>query len=420
MPSSRSSRPQHRSSSPSRSTSERRRANSSGSPHSSRSQGEQRRASRSRSRSRTPRRPRQDEAEENRSNDRTSGSGKRVRSASASSSEAEILDPKRFKLDSKTHNRYKDLGRIFGRDCEMWVPPLDVIRVGMARDPNHDPALFSLEDNLLYNAFLRLAQTAPDVIDHLNEINMQAEPRRGNTLRAISRSINQGRKGARGDDVKSCKAALRDWVCDWVPPLPTKKSKAGFSHEKTGKLLSPVRQVWNEDTRIKCLNHEIDCSPDALCRLLFANEEDDTVGFLKHELLVKCYKHIFTGPTSAVQSESSGRTDTNGKRHGITTVSIPAIAYCAVLVHFCLSSQTSMGQGSPTNGYQYGRMYRLILEICEGLGVSDRNALLAWWNQKAYIEHHRPVHDSAAQDLLSRFQMRANADNPSDETSAHC
>ncbi|KAI3998324.1 hypothetical protein K525DRAFT_245666, partial [Schizophyllum commune Loenen D] len=202
---------------------------------------------------------------------------------------------KRFKLNRKTHNRYKDLGRIFGHDCEMWVPPLDVIQVGMACDPNHDPALFSLEDNLLYKVFLRLAQTAPDVIDHLNEINMQAEPHRGETLRAISRSINQGCKGACSDDVKGCKAALREWVCDWVPPLPTKKSKARFSHEKTGKLLLPVRQVWNKDTQIKCLNHEINCSPDALCRLLFANEEDDTVGFLKHELIVKQAARHYNG-----------------------------------------------------------------------------------------------------------------------------
>jgi hypothetical protein len=55
--------------------------------------------------------------------------------------------------------------------------------------------------------------------------------------------------GARGDDTKSLKGVILDWITPkgqaLTPPLSRNiKSDRGFNHERTGALLCPVDLDW--------------------------------------------------------------------------------------------------------------------------------------------------------------------------------
>jgi hypothetical protein len=63
--------------------------------------------------------------------------------------------------------------------------------------------------------------------------------------------IGKGAAGARGDDTKTLKSAILDWIAPTGeaihPPLHRNvKVDRGFNHERTGFLLCPVGLDWND------------------------------------------------------------------------------------------------------------------------------------------------------------------------------
>jgi hypothetical protein len=66
-----------------------------------------------------------------------------------------------------------------------------------------------------------------------------------------SSQIGKGAAGARGDDTKTLKSAILDWICPKgeaiQPPLHrNSKIDRGFNHELTGSLLCPAGLNWND------------------------------------------------------------------------------------------------------------------------------------------------------------------------------
>ena len=62
--------------------------------------------------------------------------------------------------------------------------------------------------------------------------------------------LSKGTSGARGDDTKSLKGAVLDWITprgqSLVPPLARNvKVDCGFNHERTGALLCPAGLDWS-------------------------------------------------------------------------------------------------------------------------------------------------------------------------------
>ena len=62
--------------------------------------------------------------------------------------------------------------------------------------------------------------------------------------------LSKGASGARGDDTKSLKGAVLDWITprgqSLVPPLSRNiKIDRGFNHERTGALLCPAGLDWS-------------------------------------------------------------------------------------------------------------------------------------------------------------------------------
>ena len=62
--------------------------------------------------------------------------------------------------------------------------------------------------------------------------------------------IQKGSSGARSDDTKSLKGAVLDWITPkgdaLIPPLSLNiKHDRGFHHERTGFLLCPIGEDWD-------------------------------------------------------------------------------------------------------------------------------------------------------------------------------
>jgi hypothetical protein len=63
--------------------------------------------------------------------------------------------------------------------------------------------------------------------------------------------ISKGAAGARGDDTKTVKSAILDWISpkgEAIQPPLHRNSKIdhGFNHELTGSLLCPVGLDWSD------------------------------------------------------------------------------------------------------------------------------------------------------------------------------
>ena len=66
----------------------------------------------------------------------------------------------------------------------------------------------------------------------------------------MAHKFSKGASGARGDDTKSLKGAVLDWITlkgqSLVPPLARNmKVDRGYNHERTGALLCPAGLDWS-------------------------------------------------------------------------------------------------------------------------------------------------------------------------------
>ena len=64
--------------------------------------------------------------------------------------------------------------------------------------------------------------------------------------------LRKGVLGARGDDTRSLKGAVLDWIVpigQTLNPLlnRNKKDDHGFKHEHSGALLCPINLDWSDD-----------------------------------------------------------------------------------------------------------------------------------------------------------------------------
>ncbi|KAH7919093.1 hypothetical protein BV22DRAFT_1023560, partial [Leucogyrophana mollusca] len=124
------------------------------------------------------------------------------------------------------------------------------------------------------------------------------------------------------------------------PPFkPAERQSLGFNHPICGKLLCPVNMDWNDaSVRDGLCDGTIKAMPADFPHFLYEGEvpdpEDLFDGWLKGDLLVCAYLHVFISPRSAINGSASTNSTRvgNAGNHGITTVSVASIAYVATIV----------------------------------------------------------------------------------------
>ncbi|KAJ6552175.1 hypothetical protein B0H10DRAFT_1262269 [Mycena sp. CBHHK59/15] len=161
-----------------------------------------------------------------------------------------------------------------------------------------------------------------------------------------------------------------------------------------------------------------------------ATQTDVDVGFLKSRYLVKGYKAVFTGPSSAKTNDFENaplekRPKTTSKVlrkpaceifHMDGKVTPRSIAYIAVIEHFAL---TSAHHWTPEYyGFSYPQMYNFIVDYfeapCEGTPHKAHvDALLEWWNKQIFPTHTssaRTHHTAVTSMAKLRAQRRARVE----------
>ncbi|KAG1813006.1 hypothetical protein EV424DRAFT_1473522 [Suillus variegatus] len=262
---------------------------------------------------------------------------------------------------------------------------------------------FSAEQHRERAVFEQLLDSYPGLLERLKEGSEEE-------------LIHVGELGAacaRGEDTKSLKPVIIDWIAPLgepvVPPLPrNSKISRGFNHPLTGHLLCPAELDWDDaDTKQRLQSGELVVSGDQWPLFIYANEvfdpEDPWNGLLRSHLLVNAFRHIFTSPSS-VDKEPKATRAGNTKIHGMTTITSASVAYMATQIRFTLYSET---------------FYHSLLDLLEDLDkCREVTELLLWWNYQIF-----PMSSAAKQPLkensaLSKIRQKRAALKDADGGSA--
>ncbi|KAG2132877.1 uncharacterized protein EDB93DRAFT_1093655 [Suillus bovinus] len=132
--------------------------------------------------------------------------------------------------------------------------------------------------------------------------------------------LNRGADSARGDNAASLKLAVASWLNEKQPtPNPAissqDKSGCGFYHDATAELICPVDFNWADkrtQDEIRNYDHNFQVTAHSWPTFMYQDgrydREDPTRGLFKGALLVRTFKHIFTSPSSASETQPNEET----------------------------------------------------------------------------------------------------------------
>ncbi|KAG1755335.1 hypothetical protein EDD22DRAFT_957388 [Suillus occidentalis] len=168
-------------------------------------------------------------------------------------------------------------------------------------------------------------------------------------LRAMENTTNS----AHCDDTGSLKHnglqyLLKDPAKDrFDPPILKTHGKAvrGWNHTATARLLCPARDIleFDEDPhaymdRVKSGQKKITSKqwPSMFYNMSLYNPRNKKLGFLRSHTIVQGWRHIFTGPMSALSKEHThcSSKPAKGKKHHLTEPGPRNIMYAAIQIYF--------------------------------------------------------------------------------------
>ncbi|KAG1759765.1 hypothetical protein EDD22DRAFT_980929 [Suillus occidentalis] len=188
----------------------------------------------------------------------------------------------------------------------------------------------------------------------------------------VGELIGKGASGARGDDTKSLKPAILDWLSQKgaaiQPPLHrNSKIDRGFNHELTGSLLCPAGLDWHDaETRENLRSGEILVCGDQWPVFL-----DPWCGLLRSPLADSVSGEIFSLRSTKTPKP---RAPEMARLHGMNCVTAASIAYIA--------TQCSLELNTTTDSETF---YHSLLDLFEDPDESKEvDELLTWWNRQVF------------------------------------
>ncbi|KAG1771119.1 hypothetical protein EV702DRAFT_1202148 [Suillus placidus] len=266
---------------------------------------------------------------------------------------------------------------------------------------------FPAKERREHRVFEQLLESYPGLLDRLRDGSEEE-------ILHVGELIGKGAAGARGDDTKTLKSAILDWITPIGeainPPLHRNiKVNHGFNHELTGFLLCPVGLDWNNlETKEKLQSGELWVCGDQWPIFVYANytydPEDPWCGLLRSRLLVYVYKHVFTSPSS-VEREPKAMRSGNARLHGMTSVTIGSIAYIATQVRFALSSSSVFSRTDTTTDSE--TFYHSLLDLLEDPEESKEiDELILWWNRQIFPTASAAKRPISVNSALSKIRQR--------------
>ncbi|KAG1844357.1 hypothetical protein F4604DRAFT_1884454 [Suillus subluteus] len=258
-----------------------------------------------------------------------------------------------------------------------------------------------------HKVFIELVDSYPGLLDHLTN-GKEEDIIHGGEL------LGKGASGAQGDDTKTLKSAVLEWLVPKgqavIPPLSRNiKSDRGFNHEVTGALLCPAGLDWlNAETKQSLKSGETAVHGDQWPMFLYArcdyDPEDPWKGLLKSEILVFGFKHVFTSPSS-VDREPKATRSSNAYLHGMKSITKGSLAYIATQIWFSLSSSSVFSRTDTVTDSE--NFYHSILDLLEDPDESEEVAeLMMWWTRQIFPNSSSSQRSISKNSALSKIHAK--------------
>ncbi|KAG2126797.1 hypothetical protein DEU56DRAFT_742755 [Suillus clintonianus] len=266
---------------------------------------------------------------------------------------------------------------------------------------------FPAEERREHRVFEQLLDSYPGLLERLKGGSEEE-------ILHVGELIGKGAAGARGDDTKTLKSAVLDWISPKGEPIQpplhrNSKIDRGFNHELTGSLLCPAGLDWNHpQTKEHLRSGEMLVCGDQWPVFLYAHyiydPEDPWCGLLRSRLLVCAYKHVFTSPSS-VEREPKATRSGNARLHGMNSVTIASLAYIATQVRFSLSSSSVFSRTDTTTDSE--TFYHSLLDLLEDPEeCQEVDELLTWWNCQVFPTSSAAKRPTSANSALSKIRQK--------------
>ncbi|KAG1851802.1 hypothetical protein C8R48DRAFT_749959 [Suillus tomentosus] len=261
-----------------------------------------------------------------------------------------------------------------------------------------------------HRVFIELLDSYPGLMDCLT--NGEEED-----IIYVGEMLGKGASGARGDDTKTLKAAVLEWLVPRgqavIPPLSRNiKSDRGFNHEVTGALLCPAGLDWlNAETKQSLKSGETAVRGDQWPIFLYSgyvyDSEDPWNGLLRSEILVFGFKHVFTSPSS-VDKEPKATRSGNAYLHGMKSVTKGSLAYIATQIRFSLSSSSVFSRTDTVTDSE--NFYHSILDLLEDPDESEEVCdLMMWWTRRVFPNSSSSERSISKNSALSKIREKCAA-----------
>ncbi|KIK32022.1 hypothetical protein CY34DRAFT_19354 [Suillus luteus UH-Slu-Lm8-n1] len=261
-----------------------------------------------------------------------------------------------------------------------------------------------------HTVFMALVDSYPGLLDRLT--NGEEDD-----LIHVGELLGKGASGARGDDTKTLKSAVLEWLVPRgqavIPPLSRNiKSDRGFNHEATGALLCPAGLDWSDaETKESLKSGETAVRGDQWPMFLYAgyvyDPEDPWKGLLRSEILIFGFKHVFTSPSS-VDKEPKATRSGNAYLHGMKSVTKGSLAYIATQIRFSLSSSSVFSRTDTVTDSE--NFYHSILDLLEDPEESDEvGDLMMWWTRRVFPNSSSSQRSISKNSALSKIREKRAA-----------
>ncbi|KAG2113277.1 hypothetical protein BD769DRAFT_1673813 [Suillus cothurnatus] len=307
--------------------------------------------------------------------------------------------------DSSTSDPLISHGRHFGRTVFTLCNYPSLLTNGILRleqmeeTPLED---FSADERREHHVFEQLLDSYPGLLERLKNGSEEE-------ILYVGELIGKGAAGARGDDMKTLKSAVLDWISlkgDTIQPRLHRNSKID---RLTGSLLCPAGMDWNDpETKENLRSGEMLVCGDQWPVFLYTqytyNPDDPWCGLLRSRLLVCAYKHVFTSPSS-VEKEPKATRSRNARLHSMSCVTIASISYIATQVQFALSSSSVFSRTDMTTDSE--TFYHSLLDLLEDPEeCKEVDELLTWWNQQVFPTSSAAKQPISTNSALSKIRQK--------------
>ncbi|KAH6866285.1 hypothetical protein BKA70DRAFT_1243802 [Coprinopsis sp. MPI-PUGE-AT-0042] len=261
-------------------------------------------------------------------------------------------------------------------DIELNIRPL--IDQGMDYYEDADAQLTKEFTQKDLDNFDKLTDIVPNLYHLLRHLRT---PKWMHMYKQIIEMIDKQARGSMSEDVSTSKRNGPEWglvdpTNPWNPTIPSggDKTVRGTNHDGMGALVIPISKVGDWNHRDKVRREKI--RSDLESGLLSSSKKDPptflypeghrynpkkkTEGLLRGPILLRFYRGLQTGPSTAAGGNPTSNRKSKGQLSGCTKPQATDIAYAAVMAAYALTSAKSFSIATKADGIRFFRLYRWV------------------------------------------------------------